>query len=276
MKKFGIALLASALLFSGCELLNGKKDDDGGQGGQQQSGGGAAAVDPATFTTAYGPVQGLPNEDAKVGMSVTVETKAGGQTTTYSAAIVGEDGDNWLIESGQLVANYKDYLVGMTVSKKDGMIQSAVLGKKGEAPKKIKHQNTKPAAAQGGGGEAPATVDCKISIGTFKAYMNEAGGTKTWVGAEGDMQGVLLKMESAQGGKELKAKPETVTLDLGGTSVEARKLAWDNGDVQITTDHAAVKVLNYGMVENTTKHSSSKVTTVGMDAKPELKWEMKK
>lgn len=276
MKKFGIALLASALLFSGCELLNKKKEDDGAGGGEAQSGGGAAAVDPASFTTAYGPIAGLPNDKAKVGMKVVVETKAGGQTTTYTAAIVGEEGDNWLIESGQLVSSYKDYLVGMTVAKKDGMIQSAVLGKKGETPKPIKHQNTKPGEATGGTAPTPKVVDCKIALGTFKAYMNEAGGTKTWVGSEGETQGVLLKMEAAQGGKELKEKPAMVDLDLGGTTVKAKKLVWDNGDIQTTTDHVAVKLLNYGMVENTSQYSSSKVTTVAMDAKPELKWEAAK
>ena len=273
MKKFGIALLASALLFSGCELLNKKEDE--GQGGAQQ-GGGAAAVDPSTYTTANGPVMGIPSEGIKVGMKVTVETKAGGQTTTYTAAIVGEEGDNWLIESGQLVASSnKDYLVGMVVSKKDGMIQSAVCGKKGETPKTIKHQNMKPAAATGGKAATPAVVDCKIALGTFKAYMSDAGGTKVWTGSEGDMQGVLLKMESAQGGKELKAKPEMVELDLGGTKVKAKKLVWDNGDVQTTTDNATVKLLNYGMVENTNQYSSSKVTAVASDAAPELKWDAK-
>lgn len=268
MKKLGIALLASALLFTGCELLGGKKEDDSAQGGQQ--GGGAAGMDLSTMVQAYGPK--MIGKDAAVGMKVTLESKAGGQTNSWTLAIVGEEGDNWMVESSQETMAYgKDSLVGMVVQKKDGKILSAVVGKKGEAGKEIKVTNTMPGKVTGSAKE-PATVDCKIALGTFPAYLTEAGGSKTWTGAEGDMKGVLLKMESAQGGKELKEKPSMVDVDLGGTKVKAKKLVWDNGDVMMTTEDATVMSLNGGMVKMSGKQFSTAVTAVAADAKPELKW----
>lgn len=268
MKKLGIALLASALLFTGCELLNGKKEDDSQGGGQQQ--GGAAGMDLSTMVQAYGPK--MIGKDAAVGMKVTVESKAGGQTNAWTIAIVGEEGDNWMIESSQETMAYgKDSLVGMVVQKKDGKILSAVVGKKGEAGKKIKVTNTMPGKATGTAKE-PKVVDCKIALGTFPSYLSEAGGSKTWMGTEGDMKGVILKMESAQGGKELKEKPSMVDVDLGGTKVKARKLVWDNGDVMMTTEDPTVMTLNGGMVKMSGKQFSTSVTAVASDAEPELKW----
>ncbi|MBL4847862.1 MAG: hypothetical protein JKY65_20290 [Planctomycetes bacterium] len=267
MKKLGIALLASTLIFGGCDLLGGKKEEDGGGGG---GGGGGAGMDLTKMVQVYGPK--AYGDKAAVGMKVTSESKAGGTTSTWTIAIVGEDGDNWLVESSQETMAYgKDSLVGMVVQKSDGKVLSAVVGKKGEAGKEIKVNNTMPGKAPAGG-KTPATVDCKIALGTFKAYLSDAGGTKTWIGSEGDMMGVMLKVEAAAGGKELKEKPSMVDVDLGGTSVKCRKLVWDNGDVMMMTEHDAVKALAYGMVKNSTKQYSSGVTAVSMDAKPELKW----
>ena len=267
MKKLGIALLASALLFTGCELLNGKKEDDSAQGGQQ---GGAAGMDLSTMVQAYGPK--MVGKDAAVGMKVTVESKAGGQTNSWTVAIVGEEGDNWLMESSQETMAYgKDSLVGLVVQKSDGKILSAVVGKKGEAGKEIKVTNTMPGKATGTAKE-PTVVDCKIALGTFPSNLHEAGGSKTWMGTEGDMKGVVLKMESAQGGKELKEKPSMVDVDLGGTKVKARKLVWDNGDVMMTTEDKTVTTLNGGMVQMSGKQFSTSVTGVASDAEPELKW----
>lgn len=267
MKKLGIALLASALLFTGCELL-GKKEEDNGGGGTQQ-GGGSAGMDLSTMVQAYGPKM---YKDAAVGMKVKIESKAGGQTNSWTIAIVGEEGDNWLVESSaETMAYGKDSLVGLVVQKSDGKILSGVVGKKGEAGKKIKVNNTMPGKATAEGKE-PETVDCKLALGTFPAYYTEAGPTKMWTGSEGDMKGVLLKMESAQGGKELKEKPSMVDVDLGGTKVKARKLVYDNGDVMMNTEDATVMALNGGLVKMATKQSDMSVVMVASDAKPELKW----
>lgn len=266
MKKLGIALLASALLFTGCLALD-KKEDDANNGANS----GAAAAQDLTHASAYGPK--LLGKDAAVGMKVTIETKMTGSTTVVSVAIVGEEGDNWLVESNEATAAYgKDSLMGMVVAKKDGKIISAVIGNKGKAGKKIKVTNAEPAKATTAEAPKPNKVDCKIALGTFPSHLVENAAGKMWMGIEGDMKGVLLKMESAAGGKELKEKPSMEDVDLGGTKVSCRKLVWDNGDVTMTTEDATVTTLNYGQVQSTTKHMTRSVTVVAADAKPELKW----
>ncbi|MGE0707652.1 MAG: hypothetical protein AB7N76_08295 [Planctomycetota bacterium] len=219
-------------------------------------------------------------EDAAVGMKIVMSTQAGGQTMAHELAIVGEDGDAWRVESNQGLSAYaamspdaKDMVMGLTVEKKGGKVTRAVLGKRGEAGKEIKVMAYTPPPQ----GEAPQGEDTEVETpaGKFSAklFKTEVQGNtyKSWMGVDGEVEGVLLKTEGPQGGKALKETPSTQSLDLG-ESVEARKCAYDNGDELWTSTHAVVKALGAGMVKSVAGGATVELKKVATDAKPELKW----
>jgi hypothetical protein len=240
---------------------------------------GGYKLDLTTMVQAPGFV--LIGEDAAVGMKVKMETVAGGTTTAYATAIVGEDGDHWHVETDMGISAYasmspdaKDMLIGMIVEKEGGKVTKAVLGKRGEAGKDIKvmaYTPTKPAEAPEG-----EAMELEVPAGTYasKLYTNEVQGKtyKSWVGTEGETEGVMLKYEAPDGtGKELSSiAMEDVDL---GVSVEAKKLVYDNKEEMWMTTNVVVKTLAGGLLKSSAATYSMQVKTVAEDAAAELKWE---
>mgnify|MGYP001350773985 CR=1 FL=1 len=277
-RSFGILMLSAAVVFSGCELLQKKEDDQSSNeqpkdGGQQ--GGGAPAMDLTKMVQA--PPMIMVGEGAAVGMKIGVKSGA----NTHALAIVGEDGDQWLVETDQNLAAYgdsaKDQVMGMWVDKKTGKVNKAVLGKKGEAGKEIKVvQYQMPEQKDGPQGE---DTEVKLKMGgpypakLITMEIANVGTTKSWTGTEGELENVMLKSESPSGSYELKSMPKTETVDCGGTSIETTQLVYDNGLEMHRTENDVIKALNGGSYKTKTSGSETVVTMVATDAKPELKWE---
>lgn len=281
-RTLGILLIAAGVAASsGCELLN-KKEDNGGNGGateENKGGGGAAAMDLSTMVQAP-PMIPL-GEGAAVGMKIGTSMKAGTFKSAANTAIVGEDGDMWLVETDSGLSGYgasaKDQLIGMWVKKDGGKVVKAVIGKKGEAGKEIKvTAYTAPAKTEAPKGE---DTEVKLKMGgpyPAKLYTTDMGNGKTaksWAGTSGELEGVALKMDAgANASYELKAMPEMVELKAGETTIKAKKLVYDNGMEMYPTKNKVVVALASGSAKMVTSSSETMVTLVAEDAKPELKW----
>ncbi|MGE0708424.1 MAG: hypothetical protein AB7N76_19115 [Planctomycetota bacterium] len=282
-RTMGICLLAASMVFSGCELFDKKKDDD--KGGTEQpkggggGGGGAPAMDLSTMIQVPGYM--MLGEGAAVGQKVALTSKGQGYSNSYMVAIVGEDGDNWKVESTMMTAAYgeqgKDQLVGMVVDKKTGKVSKAVVGKKGEKGKDVKITPMDPPKK----GEAAEGEDTEVKLAMGGPYpaklytqdIPNVGKVKTWSGTDGELKGVMLKTESPNSKCELKEMPKKGSADVGGSKVEFTTLVYDDGHETSTSDHPAIKAINYGMFKNKQAGNTTEVTAVASDAKPELKWD---
>lgn len=271
---FGILMLSAAVVFSGCELLQKKEDDQSGEQpkeGGQQGGGSAPAMDLTKMV--QDPPMIMVGEGAAVGMKIGVKSGA----NTHALAIVGEDGDQWLVETDQNLAAYgdsaKDQVMGMWVDKKTGKVNKAVLGKKGEAGKEIKVVQYQMPEQKGEDTEVKLKMGGPYPAKLITMEIANVGTTKSWTGTEGELENVVLKSESPSGSYELKEMPKTETVDCGGTSVETTQLVYDNGLELHRTENAVIKALNGGSYKTKTSGNEVVVTMVATDAKPELKWE---
>ena len=94
----------------------------------------------------------------------------------------------------------------------------------------------------------------------------------SYVGTEGDAEGVLLKIEGGAAAKALKEAPKSTSLELGSVKVEVKQASYDNGDEVWTSTHALIKALNYGMVKSKSKYATLEVKSAATDAKPKLSW----
>lgn len=215
-------------------------------------------------------------EGVEIGFRVEIETRVAGHVMKHFLAVVGEEGDQWRVESTEGLSVYgaKDSIMGLLVEKESGKVTRAVLGKAGEAGKELQ---IAPMTAAGPGGAAGEEVDVETPAGTFPALLTTtmAGDKayKSWVGREGDLEGVLLKFEGPGGkGKALKTEPETQSLDLGET-VEARRCTYDNGDEVWHSSDEIVKALAFGTVRYKAGGVVREVKAISSQAKPQLTWE---
>ncbi|MBX3467662.1 MAG: hypothetical protein KF878_12325 [Planctomycetes bacterium] len=283
MKKMSVALLV--VLTAGCALFNppATEDQGGGGGEQQQAQGGG--MDPTQFVQAPGRVPVA--SDAKLGWMAERTTQASGQTLVESYALVGEDGDAWLVESKSptidaMAASFPDLkgaLLGLTVRKADGVVTKAVLGKPGEAGKEVKIAPAGDAA----GAPAEGTADrVSIGLGTFDATKHTHGEVTTWVGSAGATQGVLLKSQGSGQDYELAEMPSKATKDVNGVSVNVTGLSYTNGLKLWMTDHQIIAAIlgggadasgkRVGMYRMESGGTVTEVTGLATDAKPQLKW----
>lgn len=224
-----------------------------------------------------GPAMVPLGEGVEIGFRVEIETQVAGHVINHFVAVVGEEGESWRLESSEGLAAYgaKDSILGLVVDKSSGKVSRAVIGKSGEAGRELAlHDMMSAPTAPGAEAE---DVDVEIPAGTFPASLTvtKVGGKeyKSWVGREGDLEGVLLKFEGPDGqGKALKEEPETQSLDLGDT-VEARRCTYDNGDEIWHSSDEVVKALAGGEVRRKAGGVVREVKVVSSKAEPQLKWE---
>ncbi len=276
---FAVAVAAAAVALSGCEMLNKKDNDD--QGGTAAGGGGGINAEYVSVADTIAPAKA---DRLQKGYAIEQQTEAGGQTYPTRYRVVGETADAWQVEhygatlAFQAAEDKEDYIIGLTVDKDSGKVTSAVLGKEGEAGTPIKVNET---PAMGGSADAPAGTDTEVALGMggpFPAKKIEMNGTTTWTGTQGELEGIMLKQESAQGTNELAEMPSTESVDAGGTQVEVTKLKYTDGMEVWVTENDVVSAFfpwgeGKGYFKMKTAGSAQTVTEVGTDAEPKLKWE---
>jgi len=276
-----VALLASTVAFSGCELLKPKKEEEQPAQTQATAGGG---LDPATMVQAPGKIA-LGNR-AKVGYGATRTQEASGQTGVERYAIVGETDDAWQVELYTLGMSYlkasvpdiEEYVVGALVEKETGKVTKAVLGKQGETGKEIQIMQAFEADAQ----ESPEGKMTEVSLamgGPFKAKNVTVADTTSWVGTEGELDGVLLKSSGPGGDYELKSMPVQETVSIEGGDVKVTKFVYTNGmEWWLTPNEVVVTFFPWGtegtqgMFKMVSSGATMEVTGVKTDATPALAW----
>lgn len=185
----------------------------------------APAMDMSQFVAVLPSYKHLLGDDAAVGHWADVETENAAGKSITRTAIVAESGDTWFLELDNQM-NDKDLIVAVQVDKATGEAKKAWVGKRG---KEGKEKAVPPPPTQTSG-EAPQESEEEVTVkaGTFKSKKYVIGGSTSWMGIEGDGEGVPLKTASAQFNEELSAL-EKVTYDAGGTSFEAKHLTYDSG-----------------------------------------------
>lgn len=258
-------VLSAALAFAGCSLL-------GGGGGDDASGGGDSGA-PATDPTAYAQAPGtLMIKNGAVGYMIANKTAGTGYENTGSVAIVAETGDSWLVETATSASD--GWVMGLTVSKEDGKVTAAVMGKVGEAGKEIK---VTAATATGATGPDGVAEEVTIGIGSFASTKVVTDYGTSWAGTEGELSGVMLKYESKDASYELAKMPEAADADVGGTSLKIVKLVYSNDSEYWRSANAVVAALatagdGVGTVKTVMSGMTIELTAVKTDAAAQLKW----
>lgn len=239
----------------------------------------APQADPLTYLAAPGKVL-LPGSP-RVGWRVTQTSRAGQQALVTRWAIVGETADAWRVEhvspSLQALAGSEELrgaVMGLLVRKQDGMVTRAVVGKAGEAGRSIRISE----ADQGQPEEAPVVSEESLGVkgGTFRARKeaHPQQGTATWVGLEGALREVVLKVEGPAP-YELAQAPEAV-------EVAGRKLLrvrYTNGmGLDLSEDPIVAAFFpaggpGRGLWAMRGEGFELAISETGTDAAPTLKWE---
>jgi hypothetical protein len=268
----GFAILVMCFATTGMGSCGKKTDEKTGAGDGGKGGG--SGLDP-TMIQAPGYVTEAANKDVKVGWKVGKEMVMAGPTKmSMSTAIVGEEGDNWMVEQTNSAWDTygKGLIMGLVVAKADGKVSKAVIGKKGEAGKAIKVAEAPPPAKAEKG---PEGEDCEVEVkaGKFKAKKyTMAGGVTSWVGTEGLTKDRQIKMDSAASKTELVEQPAEEEMDCGGTKAKCVKLAYTGDTVYCWTEQEVIKAMASGMCKMKTPSMTLTVNVAATDAKPELKW----
>lgn len=226
----------------------------------------APAMDMSQFVPVFPSYKHLLGDDAAVGQWADVELQTAAGKSVTRTAIVGEASDGWFLEMDNQM-NDKDLVIAVLVDKATGEPKKAWVGKRG---KEGKEKAVPPPPAQTSG-EAPQEAEEEVTVkaGTFKAKKYTTGGASSWMGIEGDAEGVPLKSASAQANEELSAL-EKVTVDVGGTSFEAKHLTYDSGrEVWVAIGKqphlkASLRMKASGMEQ--------RLVAQGEDAKPQLEY----
>jgi hypothetical protein len=230
-------------------------------------------MDMSAYVTPMANYKMLLAEGIAVGQWVEVETDAMGNKSKARTAVVGETADAWIIEIDNQM-NQKDLLLAVFVDKTTGDCKKAYVGNRG----KDGTEKTPPAATPPPTGEAqePPREDITVGAGTFNAMRIEAGGTTTWVGASGDAQGVMLKMQGAVS-DEL-TKLSTGPVEMSGTSFEAKICTYSSGNVYFFPidpkpylNAGGTTMLRMKMV-TAAGTMDMRLVGQGTDAKPELNY----
>lgn len=267
MKKV-VSIALAGLVLTGCHLFQPKPKEEPAQQSQ-----------PAAQPAYTPPVPEAPYKvdfgaGCTVGWRATQEYDIGGQKSQVWWAIVGDAGQSWQVEHVAMGLP-ADHIMGLTVNKSDGKVTKAVLGKKGEAGKEhpIMKEPAGGAAAQQGTDE-----QVTIKIGTFPAKKHDhGGGNISWIGTEGDMKGVMLKMAGAAP-YELSAKPTSDMVPTGKTTLGVTTYTYSNGMKQMVTNDRIVAAFwpvepaKRGMFGMEMQGMKARVIEVGSDAKPQLIW----
>lgn len=261
-----------------------KYDDDGNEDGRgtedktfafEAEGGAPAAAaytPPAVDMSAYVPVsptyKHMLYEDMAVGQWGEVEMEVAGQKHMTRTAVVAETDDAWIIEIDNQM-NQKDLLIAVFVDKESGETSKAFVGKRGEDGKE-KEVPPMPEAVEG---EAPEGEDEEVEVeaGTFESKRYESNGTTSWMGTDGDTEGVMLKSKGTNYEEELLEIDADSTYDAGGTEFAAKYLKYKTGGEQW---HAKDdKPYFNAMLKMKTSSMSSALVGQGDDAEPAFNYE---
>lgn len=211
----------------------------------------------------------------EVGWRATQVSSAGGQALTVEWAIVGETAEAWRIEHRNPTLP-EGAVMGLVVRKKDGAVTAAVAGKPGEKGRPIRIAEAEARRPEAAPEESEETVEVKGGKYRAKRLHDPAAKATTWVGLEGALREVVLKVEGGMVAYELEAPPETVRAAAGG---EAIRLRYSNGmTVELVEDPIVAALFplgstGRGLLATRGKEYAIEVTATGKDAKPTLKWE---
>jgi hypothetical protein len=258
-----------ALAGSGCVIKAKQKQGEPEPAQQQQeqtqTPPPAAYVPPAPAMTSFGP-------GCTVGWTATQEMEmTGGMKMTTYWAIVGDMGQNWFVE--HIPAGFPaGEMLALTVEKATGRVLSAKKGKAGEAG--VDH----PIAQYQEVNMEGTPENVTIRIGSFPAKkIDMGGGNLSWIGTEGDMKGVLLKVAGAAP-YELSAPPTSEFVPCAGTSIGVHKYKYSNGMTQIVTNDRIIaaffpyEVGKRGLYGMEMEGMKSKITAMGSSARPQMIW----
>lgn len=226
------------------------------------------AMDMSAYVTPAPNYKHLLGDETAVGQWVDVEMITAAGKSVTRTAVVGDAGDAWILELDNQM-NQKDLLLAVFVNKDTGDVTKAFVGSRGKDG--TEKAVTPPPAAQAG--EAPTGVDEEVTVpaGTFAAKRYDASGSTSWIGAEGtDAAGVMLKMQHSAGSDELTTLEQT-TVDVGGSSFEARHLVYTSGN-DMTMALSPTPYLNQVMLR--TKMTGMEMGLVGQgnDAAPQFNY----
>lgn len=274
-----IGLMALAMIATtGCELFGSAVKKEEKKEDKPAAAPAAPQIDYRDYVTVPG--QLTIGEGAKVGYAVVAESDAAGTKSQVMTAIVNETDEVWHIETTQTVSampQLKGYLIGMVVNKADGKVTKAFCGKPGEDVKDIKISPYQEPPKTPEGTDTEVTLTTAIG-GPHKAKMVEISGNKSYSGLEGELKGVPLKYEAAQGAYELE-KVEAAKMDVGGTEIDIKKIILTSGTQFWVTENPVISAMspyganNWGRAALASKGYSLTIVKMSDAHKKELKWE---
>ncbi len=225
------------------------------------------AMDWSAYVTPLPSYAHLLYEGMAIGHWAAFGMGAPGQLATTRTALVGETEAAWIIETDNQV-NQPDLMLAVFVDKQTGATLRAFVGMRGELAKE-KTLASAPAAAEGA---APETVDEQITVaaGTFAARRSEQSGMTSWVGIEGDAEGVLLKTESQYYNDELEALEADVSIELAGRSWNTLRLQYTSGNQMWQARGDLPWFPNAGQLRFQSPAAEAELVGMGDDAAAEL------
>lgn len=224
------------------------------------------------------------SEAAKIGWKARQETRGPGYRGVTWTAIVGEEEQKWRVEHVPyglqayegLSPEASKMILGLVVSKVDGTVIKAVIGKPGEAGTPIRVFEL-PSRENGKDGRTPKRVELELAGKAVPADLREEtlegfGTVRTWTGV-GPLAGVLLKSIDPKKTKELQGAPSVETLTVGEVALKVHRCTYADGDVTVVTDHPVVRGLFGGIVSMKSGETTLAVTSVETQAKAQLDWD---
>jgi hypothetical protein len=228
----------------------------------------APAMDMSAYVTPLGNYKHVLGEEMAVGQWVDMEMITAAGKSVTRTAVVGDAGDAWIIEMDNQM-NQKDLLVAVFVNKETGDTTKAFVGNRGKDG--TEKTVTPPPATQAG--EAPTGTDEEVTVpaGTYAAKRFDVSGSTSWMGAPGtEAEGVMLKMQHSAGGDELTTLEKT-TVDVSGTSYEARHLVYTSGN-DMTMALSPKPFLNQVMLKMKSTGVEMGLVGQGTDASPQFNY----
>ena len=202
-------------------------------------------------------------------------------------AVVGETDGHWRVEcvSDSLQslhatnAETRALIIGCEVDKASGEVTRAVVGKAGELAIPIQLEDPLEADPAPVESQETLTLPELGEVATLKRELSEYGET-SWYGAEGELEGVLLKFEGPES-FAVSARPTVTQFEVGGQQLDALAVTYDNGavvkltleDPFLATFFPAPGPGSLGLLGEVQPYYKSEVTDYATDAKPLLIWD---
>ncbi len=225
------------------------------------------AIDYSQFISPLPAYAHLLYEGMAVGHWARYESGAAGATTATRYAVVGEDDVAWLLEIDNQM-NQPDLILALRLAKDGGGTLGAWAGNRGETGKErpLSGAATPPA----GEPVEPTREELTVTAGSFLADRTEAAGMTTWVGVEGDAEGVMLKAEGPSYSDELTALEAGVELETAGRTWTTKRLAYQSGNELWLPVGARPWFPTAGSLQLRSPVAEGRLVGLGEDATPEL------